>query len=87
MAAAGRELDGVDEPDCLMPHLARTQEELDQLHPSLVPPDDEQLEDLVKDTDDAVYQKGLEFAEEIRKETSLHGRRKHPVLAALRALR
>ena len=87
MAAAGRELDGVDGPTFLMPHLARTQEELDQLHPSLVPPDDEQLEDLVKDTDDAVYQKGLEFAEEIRKETSLHGRRKHPVLAALRALR
>ena len=83
MAAAGRELDGVDGPTFLMPHLARTQEELDQLHPSLMPPDDEQLEDLVKDTEDAVYQKGLELTEEIRRETSLHGRKKHPVVAAI----
>ena len=69
-----------------MPHLARTQEELDQLHPSLIAPDDEPLEDLATDAEDAVYQKGLELSEEIRRETSLHGRRKNPVGALLRRL-
>ncbi len=87
MAAADRELDDATGPTFLMPHLARTQEELDQLHHSLIPPDDEQLEDLVKDVEDTVCQKGLELTEEIRRETYLHGRKKHPVVAALRTLR
>jgi len=87
MAAADQELDEVAEPTLLMPHLARTQEELDQLHPSLTAPDDEPLEDLVTDTEDAVYQKGLELSEEIRRETSQHGRRKNPVVALLRNLK
>ena len=59
------------------------QEELDRLHPSLVPPDDEQLDDLVNDERDGVYQKGLQMAEEIRSETSLQGRMRRPLLARL----
>ena len=66
-----------------MPHLALAQEELDRLHPSLVPPDDEQLDDLVSDERDAVYQKGMQLAEEIRSETSLQGRMRRPLLARL----
>ncbi len=83
MAAADQEIGGVTEPTVLMPHLTRTPEELDQLHPSLIPPEDEPLEDLVKDAEDAVYQKGLELSDEIRRETSLHGRRKTPTVASL----
>ena len=64
-----------------MPHVALTQEELDRLHPSLVPPCDEQLDDLVSDERDGVYQKGLRLAEEIRSETSLQGRMRRPLLA------
>ena len=66
-----------------MPHLALAQEELDRLHPSLVPPDDEQLDDLVSDERDGVYQKGLQLAEEIRSQTSLQGRMRRPLLARL----
>ena len=64
-----------------MPHLALAQEELDRLHPNLVPPDDEQLDDLANDANDVVYQKGLQLAEEIRDETSLQGRMRRPMLA------
>ena len=64
-----------------MPHLDLTQEELDRLHPSLVPPDDEQLDDLANDAHDQVYQKGLRLAEAIRDETSLQGRMRRPLLA------
>ena len=66
-----------------MPHLDLTQEELDRLHPSLVPPDDEQLDDLANDAHDLVYQKGLRLAEAIRDETSLQGRMRRPLLALL----
>ena len=66
-----------------MPHLDLTQEELDRRHPSLVPPDDEQLDDLANDNNDVVYQKGLTLAEEIRSETSLQGRMRRPLIALL----
>ena len=66
-----------------MPHLDLTQEELDRLHPSLVPPDDEQLDDLANDAHDLVYQKGFRLAEAIRDETSLQGRMRRPLLARL----
>ena len=66
-----------------MPHLDLTQEELDRLYPSLIPPDDEQLDDLANDKHDVVYQKGLQLAEAIRDETSLQGRMRRPLLAEL----
>ncbi len=49
-----------------MPHLDLTQEELNRLYPSLVPPDDEQLDDLADDKHDVVYQKSLQLAGAIR---------------------
>jgi hypothetical protein len=50
----------------------------------LAPPDDERLDDLTNDADDAVYLKGLKLAEEIRGETSQQGRKRHPSLALLK---
>ena len=67
-----------------MPHLDLTQEELDRRHPSLIPPDDERLDDLTNDADDAVYLKGLKLAEGIRSETSQQGRTRNPLLALLK---
>ena len=66
-----------------MPHLALSQEELDELHPSLVPPEDERLDDLVVDDEDPVYQKGMRLAGEIRDETSLRGRTRRPLIAQI----
>ena len=67
-----------------MPHLDLSQEELDRLHPSLAPPDDERPDDLTNDADDAVYLKGLKLAEGIRGETAQQGRKRHPSLALLK---
>ena len=66
-----------------MPHNDLTQEELDERHPSLVPPDAEQPDDLVEDHGDVVYQTGLRIADGIRSETSLQGRIRRPLLARL----
>ena len=67
----------------VMPHVTLAQEELDRLHPSIVAPEDENLDDPSNDLHDAVYQKGLVVAEEIRSETSLQGRLRRPLLARL----
>ena len=66
-----------------MPHLDLTQEEMDRQHPTLIPPDDERLDDLADDAADVVYQKGLVLAEEIRSETSLQGRKRRPIIATV----
>jgi hypothetical protein len=71
-----------DSMRALMPHLQYTAEELDQLHPSLVPPEDEHMDDLIDDDQDVVYQKGLRIAQEIQEETSAQGRRRRPLEAA-----
>ena len=63
-----------------MPHTDLTREELEERHPSLLVPEDEQLDDLNNDLQDAVYQKGLALADEIRNETSLQGRVRRPLL-------
>ena len=66
-----------------MPHIDLTREQLDILHPSLSPPDEEQLDDLADDLRDAVCQKSLTLADGIRSETSLQGRVRRPLLARL----
>ncbi len=71
-----------DDKRALMPHLEHTPEELDQLYPPLVPPEDEQMDDLISDDHDAVYQKGLKLATGIQEETSAQGRRRRPLEAA-----
>ena len=71
--------EGSDLPIASMPHLEHTGEELDGLHPSLIPPDDEALEDTQNDADDCVYSHGLELAERLRQDTASHGRKRRTV--------
>ena len=68
--------EGSDLPIASMPHIEHTGEELDGLHPSLIPPDDEALEDTQNDADDCVYSHGLELAERLRQDTASHGRKR-----------
>ena len=68
-----------DLPIASMPYLKHTGEELDGLHPSLIPPDDEALEDIQNDADDCVYNHGLELAERLRQDTASHGRKRRTV--------
>ena len=71
-------------PPPIMPHLTYPSLELDRLYPSIETPDDDQLDDLVDDSADFVYQKGLKITAEIRAETTSQGRRRRPTLASLR---
>ncbi len=91
MAEADRELSAVQrdtaaEDDggtaaAIMPHLEWSRDKLDHIYPSITPPKDEQLDDLQDDSDDVVFQRGLELSEEIRQETAAQGRRKKPLIA------
>ena len=94
MATAGGEISGIEDPrpaeehgsgpPPIMPHLTYPSLELDRLYPSIETPDDDQLDDLVDDSADFVYQKGLKITAEIRAETTSQGRRRRPTLASLR---
>ena len=98
MASAGGEISGIEDPrpaeehgsgtapdrPPIMPHLTYPSLELDRLYPSIETPDDDQLDDLVDDSADIVYQKGLRITAEIRAETTSQGRRRRPTLASLR---
>ena len=63
-------------PIATMPHLERSGEELDGIHPSFTPPDDEALEDTQNDVDDCVFRYGLELAERLRQDTASHGQKR-----------
>ena len=83
MADAHEHLDAVDDSDGdqyvpVMPHLSYSEHELDQKHPKIQAPDDLQMDDPTDDARDAVYQKGLEIAQEIQKRAAKEGRRRHP---------
>ena len=73
-------IDGADnigwETSPNMPHLRLSDHDLDIAYPSIVPPEEEHLEDIVKDADDGTYQAGLRMAEGIRKEMQQSGRRR-----------
>ena len=66
-----------------MPHLDHTVEELDELYPSLVPPQDDGLQDVDGDERDGVFQHGLKLAARIREVTQFEGRRKRPLQSPL----
>jgi len=68
-----------------MPHLDHTVEELDELYPSLVPPQDDGLQDVDGDEPDGVFQHGLKLAARIREVTQFEGRRKRPLQSPLAA--
>ena len=72
MADAHEDLDAVDDSDVdqyvpVMPHLSYSEHELDQKHPKIQAPDDLQMDDPTDDAQEAVYQKGLAIAREIKK--------------------
>ena len=61
-----------------MPHLQHTSPEaLDMHYPRIVPPEEEQLDDIDADEQDAVYQHGLAIARQIQLEAAESGRRRH----------
>ena len=59
-----------------MPHLDFTGHCLDEAYPSIKAPLDEQMDDLVSDARDKVFQHGLQIAEEIRSQMHRDGRRR-----------
>ena len=71
-----------DEPRPIMPHLVCSATDLDSLYPNVGTPDDEGLDDLGDDRDDAVLQHGLKIAKEINVQSQAQGRRRRPRDAA-----
>ena len=63
-----------------MPHLALTADELDRRFPTLVAPDDEDPEDITKDTEDHMLQYGIKIANEISEGMLRHGRTRRDCL-------
>ena len=63
----------------IMPHNSLSQHELDRDYPSIVPPEDDRLDDIVNDSDDKVFQAGLREAEKIRQTMRVQGRRRRPL--------
>ncbi len=60
----------------VMPHLDFTGRDLDEAYPSIVAPADDRLDDVAADEYDAVFQHGLQIAEEIRGQMQEHGRKR-----------
>ncbi len=75
---AAEEEEEEEETSPLMPHLVHDDDELDRLFPRLEAPDEEQRDDLRKDSDDQGYQHGLSVAADIRSETEAQGRKRRP---------
>ena len=83
MAEADKRMSNVDEldgppagdhavqADAFMPHLLWQGEKLDKEFPSIVPPEEEDLDDLVDDARDGIYQKGIQIARSILAGTSI----------------
>ena len=65
-----------------MPHLDYDDLRLDHLYPSIVAPEDDQLDDLANDDCDQTYQAGLRAADEIRRSMRVAGRRRRIAEAA-----
>jgi hypothetical protein len=59
-----------------MPHLLLHGKDLDDAYPPLSVPKDEELPDLVRDEDDAVFQRGMEEARVITREARDQGRKR-----------
>ena len=57
-----------------MPHALLSRDELDRRFPALEPPEDDGLDDIAQDEDDAVLQHGQELAREIADCMAKHGR-------------
>ena len=64
----------VQEQPPSMPHLVHTEEELNELFPSLVAPPAVDTEDLNDDKDDHILQEGMRLARDIAEASGIHGR-------------
>ena len=62
----------------VMPHLVHDDDELEELYPRLEAPEDEHLDDLIDDSQDHVYGRGLAIAAEIQAQTAAQGRKRRP---------
>ncbi len=60
-----------------MPHTSLNRQELDDRFPSLQAPDDESLEDVVRDGDDPLLQYGHKIAQRITEDMAVRGRTRH----------
>ena len=70
----------------IMPHREYSGEELDGKHPSLIPPDDEALEDTQHDDDDCVLRHVLGIADRLRQDAASYGRKRRTTNAATTTL-
>ena len=62
----------------IMPHLTCSATTLNQLYPSVEAPSDEQLEDMLDDRADGVFQHGLKVAQKILVQNQAEGRKRRP---------
>ena len=70
----GQEEEMVEEVAPWIPHLALSDEDIDRRFPSLVAPDDEGLDDIIRDEDDAMLQHGIKMANDISENMLKYGR-------------
>ena len=61
-----------------LPHLDFSEEDLERLHPRILAPPEELLEDLLRDDHDCVYQHGLDVAKDLQEQADELGRKRHP---------
>jgi hypothetical protein len=71
-------LESIEHPP-IMPHNIFSQQDLDEKYPSIIPPEDDHLDDIVNDSDDKVLQAGLREVEKIRQTMRTQGRRRRPL--------
>ena len=62
----------------IMPHLTHSTATLDQLYPRVEAPSEHQLEDMLDDRDDGVFQYGLRTAVKILEQSQAEGRKRRP---------
>ncbi len=60
-----------------MPHVSLTPREFEERNPSMRAPDDDRMEDILKDEDDMVFKHGMEIADEIRAAMKAKGRTRY----------
>ena len=64
----------VEEVAPWLPHLVLSEEDINRRFPSLIAPDDEGLDDLIRDADDQMLQHGIKVANDISDNMLKHGR-------------
>jgi hypothetical protein len=73
---------GVEDGTPWMPHLVLNAEDLELQFPSIEAPEEDQYEDLVKETDDIIFNHGMKLAERIVEDMFAKGRTRDDPLKA-----